>query len=416
MDVKKTKKKNKLSKKSLFIASAASLVVVAFWLFGQSTNTGSVNRSDVLVGKVVYGDLDVQIEGYGVLRSNNQKIVIATSNGTVEQIFLKPGAPVEPDSIILKLSNPALEQQALNARQELELKEGDLRQLVLTNERDLLSEEAALASISAQLASAKLLHIAKAELVEKGIISTLELKEVQLDEEQLDKRVEIQNRRYQQLKLVHQETIKNQQQKIKQQQGSLAALDELKAQLTVRASMRGVLQELPVEPGQGLLQGQQVALISSTKDLVAMVKVSQSQIEQVAIGQPVTIDTRRGKIQGKISRIDPAVVEGTVTVEVALLSELPASARPELNIDAEILTESLKDVYYIERPTNSRADTVVTLFKLNSAQDQANAVQVSLGVNAGRFVQIITGASQGDVLILSDMSKLIDKSQLSVVR
>lgn len=417
MDVKKIKpKKSKLPNKAIIAAVAGVVAVLYIALTGPSAGVESVNLNEIVLGTVKHGNLDVNIDGYGVLRSNKQRILIATSAATVAQVLLKPGAQVTAESIIVKLSNPSLEQQVLNAKQELKLREGDLRQLILTNQRDLLSEEATLADLKSQLAEVKLLRIANAELVKQGIVSSMELQKAQLKENQLTTRVEIQSRRYNQLKLVHKETLNNQQEKINQQTGSYNALNELVEQLTVRASMDGVLQELKVELGQGLLQGEQLAMISSTEDLVAMVKVPQTQIEQISIGQAAIIDTRRGEIQGKVVRIDPAVVEGTVTVEVQLFGEMPASARPALNIDAKILTDSLKDIFYVENPINSRADTVNTLFKMNQAKDQADAVRVSLGTQAGRYIQVVAGAKKGDVLILSDMSNNKGKKQLHIIQ
>ncbi len=417
MDTKKTENNHQtLSKKLKASALIVGLLGLGYWGFATPNEAASVAHGNLLIGTVQYGDLDVKVDGFGVLRAARQKILVAGSRGTVEEILLKPGAPVTADSVILKLSNPALEQQTLSASQQLALLQGDLRQLKLTNERDLLAEEANLASIRAQLETAKLNRIAKAELVKKGITSTLELKAVELEESQLSARFDIQNRRYRQLKLVHRESLKNHQQRIELQQGELDMYRSLIEKLTVRAGMAGVLQRLPVELGQGLTQGQQLAQVSGTDELVAMVQVPQSRVSQIVVGQSATIDTRKDKINGKVSRIDPAVVDGYVTIEVALEGPLPTSARPELNIDAVILTEQLSNVFYVEKPTNAAQDAQVKVFKVNASEDKAEQVQVALGVDSGRYVQVLSGLEKGDKLILSDLSKFAGMPEISVIK
>ena len=406
MDVKKTKPQAKpLQAKPLLTALLVVGLALLAWLT-TSRNATSVERGEILVGSIQRGDLRVEVEGYGNLRSDKQQLITALTRATVKEIVLKPGALVSADSVIVRLDNPELQQQLDNARQELVQRQANLRQLKLNQQRELLNENATLAELTASYDTARLRLVAQQDLVKSGIVSTLNFKETQHTAEQLEKRIEIQTQRSSQLKLVHQEAINIQQERIKQQQGQVAVAQNRLDRLQVRAGFDGVLQRLSVELGQSLAAGQEVALIGSVTDLIAMIRVPQNQAQQIAIGQRAIIDTRRDTIEGTVARIDPVVVDNTVNVEIALPAELPASARPQLNVDGVIIIETLKNIAYIERPANVRANSNTRLYKLDTDQHSAELTAVSFGKNAGRFIEITAGGQTNDRFILSDLSML----------
>ena len=415
MDIIKDKGTRKLS---LFKKAAlAVLAVVAFsgYQLMQPSSNQKVAQSQVLFGTVQQGNLQVQVDGYGILRSDKQKLLTSLTVATVDEIVLKPGALVEPDSIILKLSNPELLQTVRQAEQILSQQIANLQQLRLNNQRDILAEESRLAELNADYEVAVFRLEGEEQLVAEGIVSKLDYTTSRLQKEQLAKRVEILKEQRQQLLKVHEESVKIQQEQINQAQNDLELAKNRVERLTARASMAGVLQELPVELGQSVAAGQALALIGSTDDLVALIRVPQTRAENVKLGQTAIVDTRRDKISGTVARIDPAVTDGTVLVEIQLTEELPASARPELTVNGTILTETLNDVLYIERPVAATENSRMSLFKLMPGGDTANATALTFGVENGRYIQIAAGAKEGDTFILSDTSRYDPQTELTIV-
>lgn len=406
MDVVKQKKKSgiKLSRNTVFaISSAILLITLALWV-NNSANSISISRNEILIDTVKQGDLAVTIEGYGSLKSNKQQLITSFSRATVKEIVLKPGASVKADSIILHLENPELQQQFESSERNLAQAKANLRQLKLNQQREQLNEAANLAQIHANYETASLKRVAEQKLQEQGIVSKLTFQQTLLNEQQLKKRIDILRQRIEQLELVHAEAIKIANNNVEQQAGlrdiAKARLDKL----TVRAGFDGVLQRLSVELGQSLSAGQEVALIGSVTDLIALIRVPQSQAQQIMIGQTTIIDTRRDQITGQVSRIDPIVADNTVEVEISLPSQLPASARPMLSVDGTITADTLTNVYYIQRPANVKSNTALSLYRLKKDTQQAALVPIRFGRQAGRYIEILSGANTDEQFIVSDLS------------
>ncbi|WP_281556768.1 HlyD family efflux transporter periplasmic adaptor subunit [Thalassomonas sp. RHCl1] len=408
MDTIKIKKKTTPFYKNKYILAAALfglLVLLAVWA-KQARSSVSVLRNDILVEQVQQGDLEVLIEGYGNLTSDKQQLITTLTRATVKEIVLKPGARVSADSVIVRLENPELIQEVENAEQELNQIQANLRQLKLTNQRERLNEAASLAEITALYEAATLKRQAEEKLVKQGIVSQLTFQESQLNEQQLKKRMAIATERNEQLRLVHQEAINIEQERVKQQQGQLNIARDRLARLEVKAGFDGVLQRLSVELGQSLDAGQEIALIGSVTDLIALIRVPQSQAQQIVVGQSAIIDTRRDKITGTVARIDPIVENNTVNIEIALPADLPASARPQLKVDGVIVADTLKNATYIKRPANVKANNIGKLYRLDQQQENAQLQAVTFGHQAGRFIQILSGAKAGEQFIVSDLSNL----------
>ena len=419
MDVAKTNKKTNTLRRtiakhkwlSIFIIIVLCASAIAIKQAGSSI---AVERSQLIMASVQQGDLDVVIDGYGVLTSNKQQLITTFSAATVKEIVLKPGAPVTANSVIVKLENPELEQQVQDAEQELTQLQANLRQLKLNNQREKLNEAAALAEIKAQFETASLRRAAEEQLAEKGIVSDLDFQQTILNEKQLKERMRILSERNMQLSLVHEEAVNIQQERIKQQQGRLNIAKSRLEKLTVRAGFDGVLQRLSVELGQSLSAGSEVALIGSITDLIALIRVPQSQIQQVAIGQAATIDTRRDKITGVVKRIDPIVSDNTVEIEIALPSNLPSSARPQASVDGKVIADSLKNVLYIKRPAGTQSNDTMPLYRVLSGTQSAELTPVQFGVRAGQFMQLRSGADVGTQFIISDLSNLHTHKKISI--
>ena len=411
MDVVKTKKPSsfKPTKGNMLLGLIVVIGVLVY--FAVSKNGAvSVEREDLLIESVQQGDLAVIIEGYGALTSDKQQLITSFSAATVKEIVLKPGAQVIANSVIVRLENPELVLQVENSEQELIQVQANLRQLKLNNQREILNESANLAEITARFDAASLKRTAEQKLVEQGIVSQLTFQQSALDEKQLKQRIAILKQRIEQLKLVHDESVNIQAERIKQQQGRLNIAESRLEKLTVRAGFDGVLQRLSVELGQSLASGQEVALIGSVTDLIALIRVPQSQAQLITIGKVAIIDTRRDKIEGVVTRIDPVVDNNTVEIEIALPASLPASARPQLSVDGIIVADTLQNITYIRRPAGAKSNTSVSLYRLDT-QGNATSQELRFGVQAGQFIQILSGASAGEQFITSDLSNLQTTSQ-----
>lgn len=417
MDVVKNKKQQKkitLSKTKLGLAVFVVLIISAW----ATSNKGSiaVERKELLIGQVQQGELDVIVEGYGTLMSDKQQLITSFSTGTVKEVILKPGAAVTTDSVIVQLENPELLQQLENAKQELNQVKANLRQLKLTNQREQLNESANLAEIKAEYETAKLKHQAEKQLVEKGIVSRLNFQQTVLNQQQLGKRIEIFTQRNNQLGLVHAESINIQLERINQQQGRVDIAQSRIDKLTVKAGINGVLQRLSVELGQSLSAGQEVALIGSVTELIALIGVPQNQVHQIKLGQKAVIDTRRDTINGTVARISPVVLENRVEIEIALPNNLPSSARPQSTVDGVITIEQLKNVKYIQRPAGIRANSEGSLYKIVKNNNNAALQLVQFGQQAGDYIQLLRGGEVNDQFIISDLRHLQNTHQQLVIK
>ncbi|WP_275557235.1 HlyD family efflux transporter periplasmic adaptor subunit [Pseudoalteromonas sp. J010] len=415
MDVVKQKQVRPLQKVRLIIG--VSMVLLFAWLSLELFSTSDdfkLQRQAIIVGQVKQGDLNVSVDGYGVLRSNKQKLITTQDPATVYEILVRPGGAVKPDTIILKMQDPDLTQQLESAEMELNRQQANFRRQKLANQRELLMEMATLAELTSQHQSLVMRREAQQTLRDQGVVPAIEVKTAELEEEQLAERVKLQEQRIAQLKLVHSEDLTISQELINQAHSILARLAEREAKLTVRAGTEGVLQRLAVELGQSVVAGQELAQVGSSKDLQALVRVSQSKAEQIQVGQSAVVNTRREQVQAKVTRISPQVQEGTIEVELTFVNGVPDSARPELNVDAQINTHQLKNVLYVERPSNTQSHSQQTLFVLE--QDIAVPQLVSFGIDAGKFLQIESGISPNQQIILSDTSTYKNAKQVRIMQ
>lgn len=405
MDLKKTKNKKDELKPRIIWGGVISCIVVLLISFNSIfSSEATVKRSELLISSVKKGDIQVEVEGYGVLRSDRQLLINALTEATVKEIVLKPGALVTPGSTIARLSNPVLQQQKEREQQTLAQNKANLRQLKLRQKLELLNEKSNYEEMAARFETAKAKLEAQQELIESGVVSMLDFKESKVLEAQFKKLLDIHSKKIEALELINQEAINIQLEQIKQQEGKLEIAQDRLDRLTVKAGFSGVLQRLSIELGQSLIAGQEIAMIGSVQDLIALVRVPQSKVQQVLIGQQVIVDTRRDKIYGKVSRIDPVVLDNTVEIEIVLPDELPPSARPMQNVDAVIITETLEDITYIDRPANYQGGSRTELFLVDAENNYAVRTEVKLGKSAGRYVEVLDGAKVNDKFVVSDLS------------
>jgi len=391
-------------KNKAWISAMIVALIILLSYANSSFNQVTLIKKDLLLSQVQTGELAISVAGYGKLVSDKQQIITALSRSTVREILLKPGALVSKDSVIVKLANPELAIHVEDARQQLAQLNANLRQLKVNQKRELLTEQATLEQLSAQYESAKLKRQAEQKLIKSGIISEIAFKQSQLNETQLNKRINILSKRLDQLSLVHQEAVNIQLERIKQQQGQLSIALNYLDKLNVTAGLDGVLQRLSVNLGQSLSPGQEIALIGSINDIIAEIKIPQNQAPKVKVGQQVTIDTRQDVIRGIVSRIDPIVEQNTVKVDVSLPVILPSNTRPEQNIDAQIVTQIIKNATFIERPANLPSHTTQFIYQVNDQGNLANRVQVSFGEKTNQYIEITSKVNKDQWFIISDLS------------
>ncbi|NOU51314.1 HlyD family efflux transporter periplasmic adaptor subunit [Pseudoalteromonas sp. JBTF-M23] len=409
--VKKHKKRN--NKSTLLGGAAAFLIVAGIWFFSGSNE--AVERNELVINTVQQGALQVQVEGYGKLRSSKQKLLTSTSNATVEEIILKPGAMVTHDSVIMLLKNPELKHELEAAQRAYNHEQANLRKLKLTQMQELLAVEEKLEQVKSEYETAQMRKQAMEELVKEGIVSKLDYKEVVLSAKQYKKRIAIAQKNIEKLKMVHVESINIQKEAIVDAQSNLASVQLRYDELTVRAGMNGILQKQHVELGQSLTAGQKIALIGGTEDLIALIKVPQAQASQIQVGQKASVGAGKYQIASQVVRVSPTVESGSVEIEIAFDSADSVNLRPEQTVDAVVYIDDIEDAYFIERPANISAFSSSSLYKLSADQLAANATQIEFGVTAGEYIQIKSGAFPGDSLVISDLSYLKNEPTIKLV-
>ena len=401
--------KDKRKKRIIYGAiTAIVLIGITVALSRLKPAAPTVEKNLVWMDSVKRGPMVRQVRGLGTLVPEEIRWVAARTQGRVDKIIIRPGALVEPGTLILELTNPDVESNAANATSQLHAAEAQLANLRVQLESQLLQAEAAAARAKSTYETTKLQAEVRQELFRDGLVSELELKLAQATAADGATSNQIEQKRY----AFAQESIKPQlavQEAEVERLRSLAKLrlDELDA-LKVRSSMNGVLSALPVEVGAQVQPGTNLARVADPSKLKAEVRIAETQAKDIAIGQISQIDTRNGIVEGRVARIDPAVQNGTVLVDVTIVNELPRGARPDLSVDGTIELERLNDVLYVGRPAFGQERSTVGIFKANGDKNSATEaarVQVKLGRSSVNTIEILEGLQPGDWVILSDMSQ-----------
>jgi HlyD family secretion protein len=386
-------------------AAFVGVLLITLGLSRLKPAAPSVDRGTLVIDTVKRGGMLRQVRGLGTLVPEELRWIPAATEGRVERIVVQPGSTVGPDTVILELSNPELEMQALDAESQLRAAEAQYAELKVRLESQHLDQEAAAASVQADYAQARMRADTDQQLAEQGLVADLNRKLSRVTADQLENRNRIEQRRL----AIAGGSIKAQlagQQAQVEQKRVLARLrrSQVKAQ-AVRAGIGGMLQQVPVEVGQRVSPGTILAKVAEQNRLKAVIKVAETQAKDIQIGQPASIDTRNGMVDGRVSRVDPAAQNGTVTVDVALTSELPKGARPDLSVDGTVELERLENILYVGRPAQGgQGPGPVGLFKVDEGGSTAARVTVRLGRTSVSTVEVVDGLKEGDQVILSDTS------------
>jgi len=365
----------------------------------------TVERATIWTDDVKRGPMLVERRGLGTLVPEDIRWIPAQTDAHVDKWVLRPPAIVKPNSIIMELSDPTVQKDAVDAEYQLKGAEADYNNLKVQVNSDLMSQKATEASVRSDYEQARIQHNSDEKLMKEGLTSQLIEQQSRVKSEQLAIRLQLESERTKIATDSGNARLAAQQAKVEQ----MKALYQLKRSqleaLHVRAGIDGVLQLLPVDVGQHVTPGMNLARVADPKKLRAEIKIAETQAKDVVPGQKATIDTRNGIVNGHVSRVDPSVINGTVTVDVTIDDPLPPGARPDLSVDGTVEIANIKDVLYVGRPVHGQSDSTVGIFKLVDDGSEAVRVNVKLGRSSVNTIEVVDGLKLGDKVILSDMSQ-----------
>lgn len=397
--------KQKRRRRILFASGGVlALIVITVALSHLKPAVPSVDRSTVWVDTVKRGPMLREVRGLGTLVPEEIRWIPANTEGRVEKIVVRPGTQVKADTVILELSSPELEQAAHDAESKLKAAEAEFTTLQAKLQRDLLDQESSTARVHSELEQARMESETNEQLKKNGLVAELQYKTAQVKAAELANRDAIEQKRLNFARDSIEPQLASKQAEVDQVKAAAQLkLDQVEA-LHVKAGMNGVLQQMPVDVGQRVKIGDNLARVADPTKLKAEIKIAETQAKDIQIGEKATIDTRNGVVTGHVTRVDPAVEQGTVKVDAQIDGELPRGARPDLTIDGTIELERLDDVIYVGRPAFGQENNTVSIFKLVSGSSEAVRTPVKLGRSSVNSIEIVNGLQPGDQVILSDTS------------
>jgi HlyD family secretion protein len=399
-------RKKKLKQMAFAIAGLLVVGLVSVVLARLKPAAPTVERATVWVDTVKRGAMLRQVRGLGTLVPVDEarRWIAASTQGRVDRIVLRPGAEVTPDTVVLELSDPLARQLLDEAEQQFLAAEADFASLEAQLQTDTLNQRSAAATVEADFQQARLEKEVNEDLAKDGLVSNLILKQSTVRADSLAMRNSLEQERVKVAETNIRAQLKAQQARIDQLKSLVALRSQQVDQLRVRAGMHGVLEQVPVEVGQQVAPGANLARVADPTRLKAELRIAETQARDLTIGQVAQVDTRNGIIPGRVIRIDPAAQNGTVTVDVQLEGELPRGARPDLSVDGTVELERLDNVLYVGRPAFGQEQSTVGLFKLDPATGEASRMQVQLGRSSVNTIEVMGGLAEGDQVVLSDMS------------
>ena len=409
MDIQRPSNARAKKIRRIIYAAVAFLLIggVSYGLSRLRPAAPTVDRATIWPDEVKRGPMLREVRGLGTLVPEDIRWIPAQTNATVERIVLRPGAIVHPNSVILELSDPQLQRDLLDAEYQLKGAEADYANLKVQVNSQLMNQKSTEASVRSDYEQEKIQHEVDEKLAKEGIGSDVTAKLSKVKEEQLAIRLQLEAERTRVATDSAAAQLAAQEAKVEQQHALYNLKKSQYDALHLRAGIEGVLQLVPVEEGQQVTPGTNLARVADPNKLKAEIKIPETQAKDVRIGQKATIDTRNGIVDGHVSRIDPSVQNGTVTVDVSIDKPFPpgSGARADLSVDGTIELENLKDVLYVGRPVNGQADSTIGIFKLVGDGSEAVRVNVKLGRSSVNTIEIRDGLKVGDKVILSDMSQ-----------
>jgi len=409
MDIQRPDIKKKKQQRQLIVAGVLVLLLaaVAFFISRLKPAAPTVDRAVVWTDAVKQGPLLRQVRGPGSLvpREDKIRLIPAETEATVVRIRVLPGAKVEPNTILMDLVDPTVQQELLDAQLQLKAAKTELMNVKAKLQSDLMTQKAGAATVSADYNQAKLQSQTDKSLYDLGVISGLTYNASRGKADELTTRDSIEKQRLTVNETAIETQVAVQQTKVEQAQALLGLKQKQQEALSVKAGISGVLIDLPHQVGEHVAPGTTLAKVVQPDQLKASLKIAETQAKDILIGQPAEIDTHNGVVSGKVMRVDPAVVNGTVTVDVELEGALPQGSRTDLSVDGEIDLDRLANVLYVGRPAFGNENSTISLFKLTPDGKGAVRVPVKVGKASVNAIQVLEGLQSGDTVILSDMSR-----------
>ena len=397
-------RRKRLRRIAVGAAAVIGVAAVAVALSRLEPAAPSVDAAVVFTDEVRRGEMLRRVRGIGTLVPEAVVVLAATDAGRVERRHVQPGQTVRPGTVLLELGSPQVDQEYLESEAQLKETQADLANLQAQLEDERLTQASVTAQVEGEYLDAKAQYEADLELSEAGLTDRVTLMKSRVAMEQLGKRFELERAREQARKPSAEAQLAAQRARIEQMNALVSLRKERVERLKVRAGMDGVLQQMEVEVGQLVAPGDELARVSDPMHLKAEIKIPETLVNDVAVGQRALVDTRNGVVEGQVSRIDPAAVEGTVLVDVRLVGELPRGARPDLSVDGVIELERLEDVLHVGRPIHAREEGRIDLFRLEGDGVHASRVPVQVGRTSVNLIEVRAGLEAGDEVILSDTS------------
>jgi HlyD family secretion protein len=399
-------------RRQMFIGGIA-LVVVAGITMGVGKlkpAIPSVDRSSVWIDTVKRGSMVRQVRGLGTLTPEEIRWIPIITDGRVEKILVRPGTPVKANTLLVVLSNPTVEQLAFDAEWKLRAEEAQYHNLEVTLQSQVLDQRANTAKAEQDSEDARMKAETDAELAKVGVIAEQARKISAGSARQLTIRANIEQQRYSNAQKQLEAQLAAEKAKVEEARAVYELQQKQKSMLQVRAGMDGILEELSfngtsLQEGQQVTAGTTIAKVANPKRLKAELKIPETQAKDVQLGQAAQVDTHNGVIEGRVIRIDPSVLNGTRTVDVALAGDLPSGAVPDLSVDGTIDLERMNSVLFVTRPAFGQEKSTLTVFKLERDGKTASREPVTFGRSSVNSVEIVGGLQEGDEVILSDMSR-----------
>ena len=419
MDVARPPEVAQRRKRNRIIAGAAAallVVVTTVALARLRPAAPTVEAGGLWIEPVKRGTMLRNVRGTGVLVPDEIRWITAMTEGTVERVVVLPGTPVEADTVLVELANPQTQQAALTADLDLRTAKDNYEVLKADLDRDLLAQRAATAAVASDAAQAQMNADADEQMAKNGFIPAIQLRRSKLLAETAAKRQKMEEQRLANSEKTLAVKLAVQQSEV-QRRETMAALRRQEATgLKIRAGFSGVLQEVPVQVGQRISPGTNLARVVDPTRLKAQLQIAETQIRDVVIGQKAEVDTRTGVggTMGRVVRIDPAARNGTVTVDVALDGALPRGARPDMSVDGTIELERLDNVLFVGRPAFGQEATKMSLFKLSPDRAGATLTPVELGRSSVSTIEVVRGLNVGDCVVLTDMSQYAEYDRLNL--
>ncbi|MDC8016141.1 efflux RND transporter periplasmic adaptor subunit [Tahibacter soli] len=408
MDIANPELKQRLKRRRIMAAGGvgALAVAVAVGIAGMSRGIPTADRDDVWVDTAAVADVVREARAPGKLVPRDFRWLAAESTGQVQRIEVLPGTRVTADTVLMRLANPEVEDNLRAAQSQVAAAEAQVGAKRTDLRSQLLTARSAFAQAQADYAAAKVRAEADSKAVEKNIIPRVQYQQSMIALEQYQYRVTVERERVAQFESGMKSQMDGVEAALAQQRSTLILRQRQFDGLQVRAGIDGVLQEVPVQEGQQVAAGANLARVARPDVLIARLLVPETQAKDVALGMEATIDTYNGVAQGKVSRIDPAVADGAVRVDVELVGDLPPGARPDLAVDGRIRIATMRNVLSIRRPAKALADASNSLFVIAvDAGDVARRVPVRLGALSVERAQVLEGLKAGDKAIVSDASQ-----------